>query len=88
MNDKKFSVMLNMYFGVHWTEERMIIKDKSDPKVKWLPIDMEFMKHLWVPNVFIYNLVSFRALECLQKLAGLWIVEDNVLFYNQVTSAF
>ena len=45
---------------------------------------MDFMKHLWVPNVFVYNLVSFTALECLEKLAGLWIIDGKELFYNQV----
>ena len=45
----------------------------------------DFMKHLWIPNVFVYNLVSFKALDCLKKLAGLWIVNDRDLFYNQVS---
>ena len=44
------------------------------------------MKNLWIPNVFVYNLVSFKALDCLEKLAGLWIVNDRDLFYNQVRS--
>ena len=43
------------------------------------------MHHLWIPNVFVYNLVSFKALECLEKLAGLWFVEGKKLFYNQVS---
>jgi len=42
------------------------------------------MKNLWVPNVFVYNLVSFKALDCLKKLAGMWVVKDKDLFYNQV----
>ena len=36
--------------------------------------------------MFVYNLVSFKALDCLEKLAGLWIVNDRDLFYNQVRS--
>lgn len=46
------------------------------------------MKHLWIPNVFVYNLVSFKALDCLQKLAGLWIVKDRDILYNQVGFGF
>ena len=42
------------------------------------------MQHLWVPNIFVYNLASFEALNCLEKLAGLWIVDHKNLFYNQV----
>ncbi len=51
-----------------------------------MPIDLDFMKNLWIPNVFVYNLNSFKALDCLKKLAGLWIVKDKDLFYNQVCS--
>ena len=82
MDDKKFSVTVNLYFGVYWTEDRLV-KD-GEQTANWLPIDMGFMKNLWVPNVFVYNLVSFHALECLEKLAGLWIVSEQTLFYNQV----
>ncbi len=45
----------------------------------------DFMKNLWIPNVFVYNLNSFTGLDCLKKLAGLWIVKDKDLFYNQVS---
>ena len=86
VDDKKFSVQINMYFGVLWTEDRLKLpkaSNSSDP-VSWLPIDLNFMNHLWVPNVFVYNLVAFETLECLQKLSGLWVVKDKDLFYNQV----
>ncbi|XP_040573179.1 glycine receptor subunit alpha-4 [Lepeophtheirus salmonis] len=83
VDDKKFSVTLNMYFGVRWTENRLT---KMTPgKSSWIPIDMDFMNYLWVPNVFVYNLVSFHALDCLKKLAGLWVAEGKDLFYNQAT---
>ena len=83
VNDKEFSVTLSMYFGVMWTEDRLVARrDEFNPD--WLPINMEFMDSLWVPNVFIYELVSFKALECLKKLAGLWFIKDKELFYNQV----
>ncbi len=42
------------------------------------------MQNLWMPNVFVYNLVSFDALECLQKLAGMWIKRGKSFVYNQV----
>ena len=77
-----------MYFGVLWTEERLKLPKTSNSSapVSWLPIDLNFMTHLWVPNVFVYNLAAFETLECLQKLSGLWIVEKKDLFYNQVNN--
>ena len=69
-------------------KSRLILPEKLDTndseEGSWIPIDMDFLKHLWVPNVFVYNLVSFHALDCLKKLAGLWIVGGKDLFYNQV----
>ena len=88
VDDKNFSVKINMYFGVFWTEERLKLSKGFNASgissARWLPIDLKFMDHLSVPNVFVYNLVAFTSLECLQKLSGLWIVDDKDLFYNQV----
>jgi len=88
VDDKQFSVAIDMYFGVHWTERRLKLptfQNGSTQHANWLPIDLNFMNHLWVPNVFVYNLASFEALNCLEKLAGLWIVNHKNLFYNQAT---
>ena len=79
-----------MYFGVFWTEERLKLPKTTNysAPVGWLPIDVNFMTHLWVPNVFVYNLVAFEILECLQKMSGLWVVGKQDLFYNQVNILF
>ena len=86
VDDKKFSVSLSMYFGVVWKEVRLIMPPpgSNNSGATWLPLDLDFMQHLWVPNVFVYNLVSFAAVDCLEKLAGIWILKENYFFYNQV----
>ena len=95
VDDKRFSVQINMYFGVFWTEERLKLPKTTNSSAwfrrrnqGWFPIDVNFMTHLWVPNVFVYNLVAFEILECLQKLSGLWVVGKQDLFYNQVNILF
>ena len=60
---------------------------KAAPDVSWLPIDINFLGQLWLPNVYVYDLVSFNPLECLEKLAGLWVVEKKEIFYNLVGEA-
>eukprot|EP00093_Oithona_nana_P008850 08850.XXX_313244_316909_1 [CDS] Oithona nana genome sequencing. len=76
-----------MYFGVVWKEVRLIMPPpgSNNSGATWLPLDLDFMQHLWVPNVFVYNLVSFAAVDCLEKLAGIWILKENYFFYNQYT---
>ena len=88
VNDKQFSVSLSMYFGVHWREERLKLPPPShnNSGAEWVPIDLDFMKFIWVPNVFVYDIAQFRAIQVLKKLAGIWVVKDKELFYNQVSS--
>jgi len=87
VNDKKFSVALSMYFGVHWKEDRLILPGDghNNSGAEWVPIDLDFMQYLWVPNVFVYDIAEFHAIECLKRLAGIWVVKDKELFYNQAT---
>ena len=40
------------------------------------------MKNLWIPNIFIYNLKSFRTIDVLSKLAGLWIDSNKRIYYR------
>ena len=88
VNDKQFSVSLSMYFGVHWREERLKLPPPShnNSGAEWVPIDLDFMQFIWVPNVFVYDIAQFRAIMVLKKLAGIWVVKDKELFYNQVSS--
>ena len=42
--------------------------NSSDPVM--VPMNLEFIKDLWVPNIFIYNLKSFNSANVLNRLAG------------------
>ena len=46
---------------------------------------MELVKDLWLPNIFIYNLKTFKVVEVLSKHAGLWISPENAILYSQAT---
>jgi len=84
VDDKKFSVSINMYFGIKWNETRLDIRNRISNE-SFLPLDIRFVNELWVPNIFIYSLVSFTPLVCIKSLAGLWVVEEKELFYNQLS---
>ena len=76
-----------MYFGVHWREERIVLPPPghNNSGAEWVPIDLDFMKFIWVPNVFVYDIAQFRAIRVLKSLAGIWVVKDKEIFYNQVS---
>ncbi len=82
VNDKEFSVTLTMYFEVKWDEPRLVSNATYGPDAS-VPIDLQFLNHLWVPNIFIYDLRSFSALNVLKKLAGVWIVGGKTILFNQ-----
>ena len=84
VNDKQFCVTISMYFNVQWFEPRFQTNN-TDLDGVWTPIDLQFMENLWVPNIFIYDLRSFTALNVLKKLAGVWIIEGNQVYFSQAT---
>ena len=65
-------------------QKKRLISTNQFHNFRWLPLDPNFMKFLWVPNIFVYNLDTFDAMFSLQKLSGLWIIEKQDIFYNQV----
>jgi len=48
-------------------------------------MNLEFVKSLWLPNIFIYNLKTYKVIDVLSKLAGLWIYGNHQLLYSQAT---
>ena len=46
------------------------------------PMSLEFINSLWVPNIFIYNLKTYKVISVLSKLAGLWIDEKKKVLYR------
>ena len=50
-----------------------------------VPVNLELVKDLWLPNIFIYNLKTFKVIDVLSKLSGLWIDTDKNVLYSQAT---
>ena len=48
-------------------------------------MNLEFIKDLWMPNIFIYNLKTYKVIDVLSKLAGLWIDTEKNVLYSQAT---
>ena len=50
-----------------------------------MSVNLELVKDLWLPNIFIYNLKTFKVVEVLSKHAGLWVSPENAILYSQAT---
>jgi len=91
INDKDYSITFATYFNVEWIERRLYIDpdfyalhNTSKDQVL-ITMNLEFVKDLWLPNIFIYNLKTYKVIDVLSKLAGLWIDPNKNVLYSQAT---
>ena len=61
------------YFNVMWREPRLYIphsflgewnssmSGELPPDDALIPVNLELVKQLWLPNIFIYNLKTFKV---------------------------
>ena len=97
INDKDYSITFACYFNVYWEEKRIRLgptfgAEQVGPGVNATgnagvteSMNLEFVKSLWLPNIFIYNLKTFKVVEVLSKHAGLWVSPENAILYSQAT---
>ena len=94
INDKDYSISFSTYFNVYWHERRIRLRPDfgkeqleagTKPTDVSVPTNLEFVKDLWVPNILIYNLKSYRVIDVLNQLAGLWITPSKQILYSQAT---
>jgi len=69
VDDVKFTVSFSMYFGVRWTEARLVSPEETEPN-PYIPIDIDFVKNLWVPDIYIYHLKTIEVLNIFIPFAG------------------
>ena len=93
INDKDYSITFSTYFNVEWREKRLTMYPEFGASLRsgnstdhvMVPMNLEFVKDLWLPNIFIYNLKTYKVIDVLSKLAGLWIDTDKNVLYSQAT---
>ena len=85
-----FANLINIF---QWTERRLngpvfatsVSQSDNSSELNMEPMSLEFINSLWVPNIFIYNLKTYKVIDVLSKLAGLWIDTDKNVLYSQAT---
>jgi len=93
IDDRDFSITYSLYFNVQWREPRLHInsdffQDRMEAPTTddtLTPVDLNLIKDLWVPNVFIYNLKTFKVIDVLSRLAGLWVSPNKDVMYSQAS---
>ena len=64
---QEYSVTFSSYFNVLWQEPRLHISERflrelnaTSPDTM-IPVNLELVNELWLPNIFIYNLKTFKV---------------------------
>jgi len=89
IDDDTKTITFSTYFNAGWKERRLSIQsdfgapNSTDGMI--VPMDLEFMKDLWAPNIIIYNLKTFEVANVLSSLADLWITREKDVLYSQAT---
>ena len=100
INDKDYSITFSCYYNINWPDKRIFLTPEfgleqmksmkpntnitMNPDII-VPMNLEMTKDLWLPNVMIYNLKTYKVMDVLSKLAGLWIRADYVVAYSEAT---
>ena len=69
INDKDYSITFSTYFNVEWNEKRLVMSPEFGSSLRppnstepvMVPMSLELVKDLWLPNIFIYNLKTYKV---------------------------
>ena len=62
VDDQDYSITISMYFNVEWNEPRLNMVTSNSSETVMVPTSVELVKDLWLPNIFIYNLKTFKVI--------------------------
>ena len=69
VDDRNFRVDFVTYMSMLWEEPRIVYTGNSSvPKTVSLGLDMA--QHIWLPDIYIYNLKSVTMTSILREFAG------------------
>lgn len=83
VNDQDFTVTLNGFFLVRWTDNRLQLHNVKfgGSGDELIPVDVSMIDKIWIPDIEILNLKDFTTLAVLSKLQGLWLNRKLELIY-------
>jgi len=85
IDDDTKTITFSTFFNVEWEERRLSLQPdfNNSEEIVYVPVNLEIIKDLWVPNVFIYNLKTYKIIEVLNRLEGVWIGTEKNVLYSQ-----
>ena len=77
---ENFGLSLHIFMRFSWVDNRLEVNRKAEGSQNQIvTVNPKFMENIWVPDLFIYELQSFKRLELVKDIsAGLkFIIHKN-----------
>lgn len=75
IDDDKMTITIDLNIILYWEDDRILTNFSDDQKKEGrVPIGVEQIKHIWKPDLYIYNTSNVKILNALDPLAGLAIL--------------
>jgi len=90
IDDRDFTIEINAYFIVKWRDKRLEVDAQAienhfdalgHDSTDWVPVELELVERLWIPDAEILRLKGFSGLSVLNKLQGLWMSKEREVLY-------
>jgi len=94
IDDREFTIEINAYFIVKWRDKRIEVHDEAidyhfselgHDSTDWVPVELELVDKLWIPDAEILRLKGFTGLSVLNRLQGLWMSKEREVLYVTAT---
>lgn len=94
IDDREFTIEINAYFIVKWRDKRIEVHSEAidyhfselgHDSTDWVPVELELVDRLWIPDAEILRLKGFTGLSVLNKLQGLWMSKEREVLYVTAT---
>lgn len=86
IDDHKSIVTVRLGYKLKWPESRMVLNDTADWSKGEINISPENIKHFWVPDIVIHDLIKFDKPNIMNEVGALEIQKRNKMVYYKVRS--
>ena len=74
INDKKMTVTFEFYTELSWIDNRILTNlSKEELKLGGVPLNSNQLQHIWIPDLWIQNLLDFKLRSIFEANVGMYI---------------
>ena len=77
VDDDKMTITMDLHIMLYWFDNRILTNFTTEEKIEGrIPFGVDQIKHMWKPDLYIYNTSTFKTLAAMDPLAGLSVLTN------------